>query len=191
MIRNLKNLEDENLILLYRRGNEAAFATLTKRYLAEAYGFARKYVGDSDKAEDIVQDAFLKAWKSLASFDLNKKFRPWIFTIIKNTALDYLRRREDVPFSSFEKDGISVLENLIESGEDVAASLDVKNLAAKARLAVSELPDKYRKAIDLHIDSELSFNEAAKLLESSINTVKSRYRRGIFILRDKLAAENG
>src|ERR1700761_954795 len=94
---------DEELIAAYLSGEEAAFGELTQRHLRQVYSFALRLVGDSAAAEDISQETFLKAWKSLQKYDeSSSKFKTWLLRIARNTAIDYLRKKKHVPLSYFE-----------------------------------------------------------------------------------------
>src|SRR3989344_2340755 len=95
----MNNFTDEKLVQMYLRGGEKALEELVRRYLPLIYSFSRRYSGNTDNASDIVQEVFIKAWKNLKIFDQNKSFKTWIFTIAKNTALDWLKKKNAVPFS--------------------------------------------------------------------------------------------
>ena len=93
---------DEILIVEYVGGNEAAFATLVERHLQTVYSFVLRFVGNKEEAEDISQETFLKAWKSIAKYDAaSSKFKTWVLRIARNTAIDHLRKKKHIPFSAF------------------------------------------------------------------------------------------
>ena len=84
---------DNEIIIQYLNGDKDAFTEIVNRYLKLIYNFTYRLVGNEKVAEDISQEVFLKAWKNIKKFDLEKNFKTWIFSIAKNTAIDYLRKR--------------------------------------------------------------------------------------------------
>ncbi len=176
---------DEKLILSYIHGEERALEELIGRYLPLIYGFARKYTGNPDTAADIAQETFVKVWKNIRKFKTTEKFRPWVFTIAKNTALDWLRKREDLPLSVFEDKETGELQlNFAE--QTLETSIDTKNEAGKAKNVLAGLPENYQIVISMHDEEELTFKEIAKALKEPLNTVKSRYRRAVLTARKEL-----
>ena len=95
----MKNFTDEKLVQIYLKGDGKALEELVRRYLSLIYNFSRRYNGDADNVSDIAQEVFVKVWKNLKKFDKSKNFKLWIFTIAKNTALDWLKKKNAVPFS--------------------------------------------------------------------------------------------
>src|SRR3989338_5537868 len=95
----MKNFTDEQLVKSYLKGDEKALEELVRRYLPVIYNFSRKYTGDPDNASDIAQEVFVKVWKNLKKFDTSKNFKAWLFTVAKHTALDWLKKKNALPFS--------------------------------------------------------------------------------------------
>ncbi len=189
----MKNLSDEQLVLAYFKGNEKALEELVRRYLSLIYNFSRRYTGDPDNASDIAQEVFVKAWKNLKKFDTSKNFRAWLFTVAKHTALDWLKKKNALPFSLLEEYG--------EEGDFAANIADTKqasiidqvyrkSLSQNMALAIEKLPAKYGSVINLYHNNGLNFREISSFLGESINTVKSRYRRGLISLRRLVSREN-
>lgn len=177
---------DEQLISAYIQGDEKALETLIKRYLPLIYGFARKYTGNPETAADIAQETFVKTWKNIHKFSRDGKFRPWIFTIAKNTALDWLRKREDLPLSTFEDKNTGEIKLEFAAEESLSAALDLRQEARKAKEILNKLPEKYRTVVSLREEEQLTFKEIASILKEPLNTVKSRYRRAIRAAREEL-----
>ena len=182
---------DEALAVRARKGDEAAFEALVARYLSEVYGFSRHYAGTEEKAADIAQETFIKVWRHLKDFDPERKFRSWLFTIAKHTALDWLRKKEAIPFSFFEsgKAGDYAFEVAEEQHDTIEDVIDRNTLAHEARLLLEQLPEHHRKIVSLHHDDELTFHEIATLLKEPLNTVKSRYRRAIIFLKKNFSED--
>jgi RNA polymerase sigma-70 factor (ECF subfamily) len=181
----MKDLTDEQLIEKYLKGDKTALEFLIARYLKAIYGFAYSLCGDKAIAEDITQEAFVKIWKNINKFDLKKKFKPWLFQITKNTAIDFSRKRKTIPFSKFENElGENVLlETLRDSKPLALEAYYKKDQSLKLREAIQKLSLKYRQVVLMRLNEEFTFEEIARTLDESVNTVKSRYRRAILELK--------
>jgi len=180
----MKNFTDEQLVKNYLRGNEKSLEELVRRHLPLIYNFSRRYSGDPDNASDITQEVFVKVWKNLKKFNASKNFRAWLFTIAKNTALDWLKKKNTLP--------LSLLNENEESGnlaENFVDEVYKKSLLNNLQLAIEKLPVKYSLVINLHHIEGLNFREISNFLNESINTVKSHYRRGLILLRKKLSPD--
>jgi RNA polymerase sigma-70 factor (ECF subfamily) len=189
------NKTDQDLVVLYLKGNEKALETLIQRHLDAVFNFIMQYVKDVPVAEDIAQEVFVKAWKNLKKFDSKYKFKTWLFVIAKNTALDYLRKKKVFAFSALEKDWLAegaldqqiILEPLLkqDSLEYAAPDLVYANFS-EIKSAAENLPENYRDVLFLHYDMGFNFREISEKLKQSINTIKTRHRRAIIALRKSL-----
>lgn len=176
----MKNFTDEQLVKKYLKGDKKALEEIVHRYLSLIYNFSHRYTGSSDNASDIAQEVFVKVWKNLKKFDTSKNFKNWIFTIAKNTALDWLKKRNAMPFSL-------LLEDIADSEQiSMVDKIYQKSLSKNLSLAIEKLPSKYSSIINLYHQGGFNFREISGLLNESINTVKSRYRRGLIILKRAL-----
>ena len=134
-----------------------------------------------------MQDAFVKVWKNMSKFDTKKKFSTWVFSITKNTAYDFLKKKKTFPFSVFaSEDGNNMLEciedeTVLHSQELLQKMDNVKD----AKEFVVSLSKKEQIILSLYFDQGFSLSEIAEILGSSPNTIKSRYRRTILWLRKK------
>ncbi len=178
----MKNFTDEQLIKNYLRGSEKSLEELVRRYLPLIYNFSRRYSGDPDNASDITQEVFVKVWKNLKKFNTSKNFRVWLFTIAKNTALDWLKKKNALPLSLLNENegGENLAENFVDE-------IYKKSLLNNLQLAIEKLPPKYSSVINLYNTKGLNFREIADFLKEPINTIKSRYRRGLIFLRKILS----
>lgn len=179
-------------------GDEEAFAEIVKIYLSQIYNFLYRLAGDRDAAEDLTQEAFVKAWKNINKFDPRRKrslapyrtegsgsgFKTWLFTIAKNTAFDWLKKKKEIPFSTFtDEEGESWLENLADENILPDEILERKNIAEELDEILQKLPPHYRAILLLHYKEDFSLHEIAEILGESYNTIKSRHQRGLVILK--------
>jgi len=180
----MKNFADEKLIDNYLQGDEKALEVLIRRYLKPIYSFCFRFVGNNQEAEDITQEVFLKVWRNLKKFKKEKNFKGWLFTIAKNTCFDFLRKKKKISTLSLEKYfylvDLSLLPNEISEKE---------SLKEKIQEAIEKLSSKTREILNLYYNQGLTFREIAQTLNEPINTVKSRHRRAIEILRNRLKPE--
>jgi RNA polymerase sigma-70 factor (ECF subfamily) len=180
---------DENLVRLAKKADTDAFGTLMLRYQNKIYRLARRMTETDEDAEDVLQEAFIKAFRSLSSFKGRSKFSTWLYRITVNLALMKLRRKKldsvslDEPVSTdegviqrdIEDSGLDPLEKLIETeSQDVLGK------------AIAELPPAYRAVFVLRHVEGLSTEETARILKVSVPAVKSRLHRTRIVLREKL-----
>ncbi len=152
---------------------------LVERHHAAAYRVALSMVSDPDLAQDVVQDAFLKAFRGLDGFRGDAAFRTWMLTIAANTARGALRRvvrRKEIGL-----DGVPPVESPEASPEERAA---IGEEAARARTMLARLPEKQRMAVQLRVDEGLSFREIGDIIGSSEGAARVNYFHGIRRLRE-------
>jgi RNA polymerase sigma-70 factor, ECF subfamily len=177
---NKKDRSDGELILLTRGGRQDAFGVLVERYRANAVRLASSIVGDWELARDLSQDAFLKAYRALGSFDITSPFMPWFYRILRNTCMDQLRRK-----GRFR----TVLEKITltkSSRGDLREEISRSDLSAIVRKAIDCLKDKDREIIELRHFSGLSYDEMSELLDIPRGTVMSRLHYARRVLHDVL-----
>src|SRR5689334_22967698 len=187
------SLSDEELLLGYReRGDASLFSELVHRYERELYSYLRRYLGDAALAEDTFQAAFLQVHLKCDQFDEGRKFRPWLYTVATNQAIDAQRRNKrhksvslDRNTRHHENDELGSLLNLLESKEpnpeDHAQSAQQSEWI---RSAVDELPDGLRDAVNLVYYQGMKYREAADILNIPVGTVKSRLHSAILKLNE-------
>ena len=185
----MKTYTDEQLVTNYLKGDEEALEVLIKRYLKPIYSFTFRFVGNSQDAEDITQEVFVKVWRNLKKFDKNKKFKTWIFSIAKNTTTDFFRKKKAIPFSEFKnKEGENVLIGTLADPAPLPNEvLEGAGIAQGLISAMEKLLPKYRIVLFLRYNDHFTFREVAEVLGESLNTVKSRHRRALIILRKLLS----
>lgn len=184
----MNNYSDEQLVRAYLKGDRESFNILIRRYLTPIFNYALNFVKDADTAEDLSQEIFVKAWKKIKKFDNQYKFKNWLYTIAKNTCLDYLKKNRSLTFSEINPEGdMLFFENLIkENSVSSQAELERRQEDMLLNEAVDKLPEKYKETIKLHFQAGYNFREIAEILKESIETIKSRNRRALIKLKQFL-----
>jgi RNA polymerase sigma-70 factor (ECF subfamily) len=178
---------DHDLILSALAGDHPAFAILVERYVSPLYKFSYRYVRNGPDAEDVAQETFLRVWKNLKKFDQSKNFKTWIFAIAKNASFDLLKKRKPMPFSQIgeEADAVeAVLAPYVAVSDALDDAFDQGLLKENFDVALAKLPSHYRDVMVLRYTDNLKFREIAERLGEPIDTVKSRHRRGLALLRN-------
>ncbi len=180
---------DNLLVLEVARGNPDALATLYDRHGRLAYSVAYRVLGDGPAAEEAVQDAFLTLWKKANTFDPNRGagVRAWLLTIVRNVAIDAVRRRNRYGAKEVELDADAPFPGADDPVAEVLTSLD----SSVIRQAIRELPDDQRMAIELAYFEGLTHREIAERYGLPLGTVKGRLRLGLHKLQESLSAHYG
>lgn len=184
---------DELLLLRYRdTGSREVFAQLVQRYERELYSYLRRYLGDAELAEDAFQATFLQVHLKCNSFEMDRRFRPWLYTIATNQAIDAQRRNKRHRMVSLDRSGTG------DDGDDVAKLANLLVAASPSpmqevsdaergdwlRNALDELPESYRQVLNLVYYQGLKYREAADALAIPVGTVKSRIHAAILKLNE-------
>jgi len=181
----MDHLTDEQLTEAYLGGDREALNILIKRYLTPIFNFALGYVKDEAIAEDLTQEVFVKVWKKIKSFDKKYKFKSWLYVIAKNTCLDYFKKNKEITFSDISPTADDLFfENLIqEASASPQAEIESVQEADIVNAAIDKLPEKYKTTLKLHYQGGYNFREIAEMIKMSIETVKSRNRRALGLLK--------
>jgi RNA polymerase sigma-70 factor (ECF subfamily) len=185
-------LTDEQLLVDYAHGaaggsgggDQRAFAELIRRYQQELFAFLARFVSDSAAADDLFQETFIQVHRNAKSFDPERKFRPWLFTIAANKARDHLRsagRRAAQSLDNVAGQGKSgdgdapAFVDLMDSGlapppRELAQAED----AAAVQRVLAELPAHYREVLVMSYFHQFAYREMADMLRIPLGTVKSR-----------------
>ena len=174
---------DQNLIAGFLRGDQDLFKVLVDRYFRQIYAFIYGYVKDTDAAEDVTQDTFVKVWKNIKKFDRKKSFKVWLYQIAKNTALDFLKKRKMFNFSDLSEEKVLDVIDETASPDDILESQHDSQQISKA---METLPVAYQEVLNLYYRNNFNFREIAEIMKESINTVKSRHRRALLLLKERL-----
>ena len=180
-------LSDEELLLGYRQtGDAKLFAELVHRYERELYSYLRRYLGDSEMAEDAFQATFLRVHLKCQHFEAGRAVRPWLYTVATNQAIDAQRRNRRSRMVSLDRAGsregedIGKLVDLLTSKEPSPASqLSAAERREWLEQAIQQLPDVLKDVVSLVYFQELKYREAAEALEIPVGTVKSRMHAAV------------
>ena len=178
---------DAELVSRARGGDRRAFDVLVRRYAPRVFGLVLKWIRDRDQAEEIAQDAFVRAWKGLDRFQGGEEFRSWVFRIAVNAAADELRARKrhrPVPLEE-----VSEADLGSASGPDPGEAIDAQRLGRRLENALSRLGPEFRAVLLLRAREEMSYEEIASTLQIPAGTVMSRLARARQQLRSLLEEE--
>jgi RNA polymerase sigma-70 factor, ECF subfamily len=181
---------DNQLVKNYLKGNDAASEELVKKHLKPIYNFLYRLTNGQAVAEDLAQETFLKAWKNLSRFDQSRNFKTWLFTIAKNTAFDFFKKKKEIPFSFFaDEEGENWLENIADENILPDEILERKNITEELEVALEKIPMHYRAILLLHYKEDFSLHEIAEIIGEPYNTIKSRHQRALARLEKAILSE--
>ena len=186
---NAEDKSDYELIDESIDGNENAFGILMGRYENSLYGLIFKMVRNHEETQDLVQEAFIKSYKALESFNKQYSFSTWLFKIASNNCIDHLRKRRlkttsiDAPIQT--EDG-SISQDLPDNSYSPEKNSLKNELFSSVNSIIDELPEKYKVVINLRHKEDNSYEEIAKALDIPIGTVKARIFRGREILKKSI-----
>ena len=190
----INSLEDSQLICMYKKGDEAAFAVLLHRYKERIFRFIYSKIRDKKLSEDIFQDAFIKIIKTIKSGSYNEegKFLPWAMRISHNLVIDYFRKTSRVKFvseSSSVREDFNIFHLISSEEQSIEEKITTSEILNQMVELVDYLPESQKRILKMRIFQEYSFKEIANIEEVSINTALGRMRYALINLR-KLIKEN-
>lgn len=168
------------------------FEALFQRSHRRAYNLAYRLTGNAADAEDVTQDAYLRAWNNIASYDTNRSFEGWLFRIITNRVIDLRRRQKRVPMYSLDTPIHGDEDGQMLAHEFAAPDSNPEDLVLgpimeeRLQQALASLPADYREAILLCDVEQRSYQEIADVMHCAIGTVRSRIHRARVMLRKYL-----
>ena len=170
--------EDREAILACQAGDRAAFDRLVERHQRQVYRLCFRYVNNHEDASDLAQDAFVKAYKAIGRFRGDSAFSTWLYRIAVNTCLNFRSARR------MAQEELS--ETLADPGTPVVQRMQERELSQQVREAVTRLPEKQRATLILKIYHDLTHEEVAGILGSSVGTVKANLFHAVGNLRKML-----
>ena len=179
----LRRMDDGEVVTAFLEGEERAFQELVERYQTRLLNFIYRTVGDRERAEDLVQEVFIRIYRHLHRFDRSKKFSTWAYTIASNLAKNELRNRSRNPLVLFqtlrgtrneEEDRPLQFEDLQSRPDDLYRKRHLRSLVEET---VSQLPEHHRQVFVLRELEGKSYEEIAEITDCNLGTVKSRLNR--------------
>lgn len=174
---------DAELAERFRNGDRAAFDQIVRRHQKGVWYLVRRYVKRDADASDVTQQAFVRAFKGLASFRGAASVRSWVYRIAINCALSWLRdhRREEPT---------EIAEDLLVENNPAPARLIGGEQGKRLRAAIDQLPPKQKLVLELRVFDDLSFKEVAELAECTENTAKVNFHYAVKRLRELLGGSD-
>ena len=169
---------DEQLIAQFQSGNETAYIELVNRYRDRIINFVFQFLGDFEKAEDVVQDTMLKLYEKKHYYKEIAKFSTWLYTIARNLANTELRkqkRRKTTLLSNMSREDKEYELPAIQS--DTGAEVQSEYVEKQIQKAIHALPEHFKTVIILRDIQELSYDEISSIVDVPIGTIKSRINR--------------
>lgn len=188
------SLEDDVLVKKAVGGNEGAYKKLVDKYQRALFFHILKMVKDREQVEDLVQETFVKAFDNLDSYSTNYAFSTWLYRIATNHTIDYLRKKKlktlsiDSPMKT--KDGEMEMQ-LPDESAHTDRDIIQKQRQKIVQEAIENLPEKYRKVIQLRHMEEKSYQEIADILDLPLGTVKAHIFRARELLYKELKDKKG
>ena len=182
----ISQTEDDDLILRCQKGEMDAFEKLMYKYSNYAASVAYNIIGDPHIAIDMSQEAFIKVHRNIAHLDNPKKFKGWLFSIVRSTCIDWLRK-ERLKTTSIDKlsdEGIEPTDKDVSHNIEVTS--EIAELREKMLNIINGLPKIYQQIILLKHLRDMSYKEMSDLLDVPVATIESRLYRARLLLKEKL-----
>ena len=173
------SLQDDHWVVLAVKGDEKAYSELTQKYQKPLYFHVRKMIRNPDFAEDLVQDIFLKAFKSLKNYKNDYAFSTWLYRIATNHTIDYLRKKklETLSIHADDSDDTHATIQLEDEDSFTDEPMIRRERKNKVHEAIDQLPEKYREVILKRHIEEKSYQEIAEEMDIPLGTVKAHIFR--------------
>ena len=172
---DFSKLSDEEVVEIARTSKEV-YAEIIKRYQRKLVRYANYLVNDAEKASDVAQEAFIKAYINLNSFDTKRKFSSWIYRIVHNEAVNLIKKhKKETPF----------LEHFdFDSSTNIVEEYTQEEISRIVRVCIKELPLLYKEPLSLYFLEEKSYKEISDILRIPIGTVGTRINRAKLMMRE-------
>ena len=171
----LKNLSDEKIVEIVRTKDKNFYAEIIRRYEKKLLRYALYLFNDEQLAADAVQEALIKAYVNLHSFDVKKKFSSWLYRIVHNQAINLIRKNKQHSWIEENSE--------LDSGIDLEDDLIKKELKAHLHNCINQMPILYKEPLTLYFLEEKSYEEISDILRLPIGTVGTRINRAKHLVK--------
>jgi RNA polymerase sigma-70 factor, ECF subfamily len=172
-----------------KNGDQDAYSEIVEMYKDKVFQICYRMLGNIHEAEDIAQEAFIRAYINIDSYNIDRKFSTWLFRIATNLSIDRIRKKKPDFHLDAEVTGTDGLTMYSKISSDLALpeeELESMELQQSVQKEILKLPEKYRAVIVLKYIEELSLKEISEILNLPVSTIKTRIHRGREALRNQL-----
>ena len=176
-----KEFSDEQLVKIIREDNQEQYSEIIRRYDQKLTHYLRKFIYDPDELEDVLQVVFIKVYKNLYGFNIDRKFSSWIYRIAHNEALNHLKK--------YAKERISLDEveyMIIDEKIDIGGDVDRKILKDSVEKLLKNIKAKYQEPLILFYFEQKSYEEISDILRIPTSSVGTLISRGKKMLKEEL-----
>jgi len=174
-MKDLKKFTDEQIVQIVRTKNKELYLEIVTRYQEKLLRYAVYLTQDKTKAEDAVQESFIKAFINLNSFDLKKKFSSWIYRIVHNQVMNIINKH---------KKELPLLDNLdFDDGKDLELDLTKKEIQERVNKCINKISLMYSEPLSLYYIEEKSYEEISDILRLPVGTVGTRINRAKIMMK--------
>ncbi len=182
--------DDRQLVLKCRDMQEQAYQDLMRRYERYIYRLCHSFIGHREDALDLTQETFIRVFKGLDTYQLNRPFKPWLRQVVVNTCVNFLQSRTSSPLFLDQPlaDGDLTLADTVASRDNPVQEIEWQEIGCFLQEAISRLPQVYRLLIVLRHQEGMSYKEIADETGVPLGTVKTHLFRARAALREELSA---
>lgn len=166
---------DEEIAKQVQLGDAESFGLLIEQYEPKITRYARKFIYNGEDAKDHVQEAFIKAYTNIQSFDAGRSFSSWIYAIAHNEFINAIKKKSRMPIFQFDFDTVFPQPVADETADSETNKKELREMLDKA---LGKLDSKYREPLVLYYFEDLDYKEIAEILEVPVSTVGVRLQRG-------------
>jgi RNA polymerase sigma-70 factor (ECF subfamily) len=190
-MKNFKTMTDEELVVLYAKGDNSAFDVLLNRHKSSVHSYIYYIVRDRDLTEDIFQETFMKVIMTIKQgrYTENGKFKAWIMRIAHNLIIDNFRQERNENSISNDEVDMDLFNDIRLCDRTIEDEMVQEQVFSDVKKMIKHLPDNQREVLEMRYYQEMSFKEIADITGVSINTALGRMRYAILNLR-RMAEEN-
>jgi len=183
----METQSDEEVALLVQNGDLSAFRILVDRYNSKMIRYANKFLFGYDDAQDAVQETFIKAYRNIKSFDIERRFSPWLYRIAHNEFINLIKKKGREPLYFFDTD--TIFPHPVSS-QTPDKEFDEKELHEAIASCLDELDVKYREPFILYYFEDMDYKQISSIMEVPVSTVGIRLKRGKVLLQQLYLKKN-